>query len=316
MAIAELMNLGPVFLRREAIEREIDDGVLSRAVRNQTLVRVRHGVYADGAWWKEAGSVARHVGVAHAVARLMVSPYVYSHTTAVLLHGLPVWGTDLQRLHITHLGPAGGRWQAGVKHHATPRAGDGQVVIDGLPATGLARSLIDFAKTVDLQRALIPTDHALMKGLVTKADLVRQAQLQDHDPHSLRVRVVLAEANSGAQSVGESRSRFLFWQEGLPRPVCQFEVRDVFGTLIGFVDFAWPEYGVIVEFDGRIKYTDLLRPGETAADAVIREKEREDSIREATGWTVIRLTWDDLNHPRRTAERIRRAMMRTNRPAA
>ena len=40
-------------------------------------------------------------------------------------------------------------------------------------------------------------------------------------------------------------------------------------------------------------------------DAVLREKRREDEIRELTGWRVIRLTWADLQHPERTIRRLR-----------
>ncbi len=43
----------------------------------------------------------------------------------------------------------------------------------------------------------------------------------------------------------------------------------------------------------------------------MREKAREDLIRELTGWTVIRLTWRDLDLPVHTADRIRRAFARS-----
>jgi len=38
---------------------------------------------------------------------------------------------------------------------------------------------------------------------------------------------------------------------------------------------------------------------------VFREKKREDLIRAVTGWRCIRITWIDLEHPERTAARIR-----------
>ncbi len=40
------------------------------------------------------------------------------------------------------------------------------------------------------------------------------------------------------------------------------------------------------EFDGRIKYGRLLRPGQEAGDAVFEEKRREDAIRDE-GWKVV-----------------------------
>jgi hypothetical protein len=76
------------------------------------------------------------------------------------------------------------------------------------------------------------------------------------------------------------------------------------------VDFAWPEYRLFCEFDGRIKYTGLRRPNETIEEAVLREKRREEAILELTGWRIIRLTWADLAQPAVTAARIRRLLAR------
>ncbi|WHU45688.1 hypothetical protein QNM97_16890 [Gordonia sp. L191] len=57
-------------------------------------------------------------------------------------------------------------------------------------------------------------------------------------------------------------------------------------------DFDW-EWMVVGEYDGLIKYGRLCMPGESIADAVIREKLREDEIRD-TGPRVVRCTWNDL----------------------
>jgi hypothetical protein len=71
------------------------------------------------------------------------------------------------------------------------------------------------------------------------------------------------------------------------------------------VDFAWPRFGVFLEFDGRVKYEKLLRPGQSASDVVIAEKRREELICRLTGWRCIRIVWSDLEHPARTAAMIR-----------
>ena len=41
-------------------------------------------------------------------------------------------------------------------------------------------------------------------------------------------------------------------------PMPQYEVFDQLGHLLGRVDFAWPELGVFVEFDGKEKYLKYL----------------------------------------------------------
>jgi hypothetical protein len=99
----------------------------------------------------------------------------------------------------------------------------------------------------------------------------------------------------------------------LPTPVLQWEVRDGDGWLIGRTDFGWPQYGVAGEFDGRIKYGRLLRPGQQPGDVVFAEKVREDELRQ-TLHTVERWIWADLDSFEATAARIRRALARARRP--
>jgi hypothetical protein len=102
-------------------------------------------------------------------------------------------------------------------------------------------------------------------------------------------------------------SRVIFHRWKLPPSALQFEVRSADGALIGRTDFAWEEHRLVGEFDGRLKYGRLLQPGQHAGDAVFREKQREDAIRDE-GWGVIRWTWPDLHRPDRFAARVRRRM--------
>ena len=74
----------------------------------------------------------------------------------------------------------------------------------------------------------------------------------------------------------------------MPMPDLQHEVFDEHGTLLGTTDFAWPRFKVFGEFDGKIKYGALLKPGQSASDVVFAEKSREDAIRRATGGTMVR----------------------------
>ena len=88
-------------------------------------------------------------------------------------------------------------------------------------------------------------------------------------------------------------SRVLFFRRGVPYPELQHEVRDADGRLIGIADFYWPEYHHLGEFDGRVKYERLVKPGESGGDAVFREKRREDAMR-GRQYGMTRWTWPDL----------------------
>ena len=52
------------------------------------------------------------------------------------------------------------------------------------------------------------------------------------------------------------------------------------------------------EFDGLLKYH-RFHAQRAIEEAVIREKQREDLLREITGWLMIRLIWADLYQPER-----------------
>ena len=98
------------------------------------------------------------------------------------------------------------------------------------------------------------------------------------------------------------------WSQHLPRPIPQLVIRDEAGTEVARVDFAWPDQGVFLEFDGKSKYERFRRQGETLEQFLMREKRREEMICQLTGWVCIRITWADLENPVRTAGRIRRIL--------
>ena len=92
----------------------------------------------------------------------------------------------------------------------------------------------------------------------------------------------------------------------------QYNVFDRNGRIVGRADFAWQGHSTLGEFDGRGKYGRLLKPGETTAGAVYREKLREDALR-SLGWQVVRWTWNDLDQPDQIALRLREAFARARR---
>ena len=131
-------------------------------------------------------------------------------------------------------------------------------------------------------------------------------------PGTRRAARVVDFADGGGRSVGESRSRVVLHELGLPPSALQFQVTGADGTFLARTDFAWEEERVIGEFDGRIKYGRLLRSGQEAGDAVFQEKRREDAIRDE-GWGVVRWTWSDLAVGGTMGRRVQRALERGTR---
>jgi hypothetical protein len=95
------------------------------------------------------------------------------------------------------------------------------------------------------------------------------------------------------------------FRAGLPLPVLQHEVPEL-GVR---TDFYWEEFRTVGEFDGKIKYGRVLRPGDDPGEVVYREKLREDALRDL-GLKVARWTWGEIDTFTAPAERLRRAFSR------
>ena len=190
--------------------------------------------------------------------------------------------------------------------HPAALADDEITVLDGTAVTTAARTIVDLARTLPFEQALVPADAALRRHLVTREDLVAALERTRGRRGDPQARRALAFADPGAESPGETRSRVAIHHARLPPPVIQFPVRTARGRGER-VDFAWVGAGVVGEFDGKVKYGRCLGQGADPGEVVYREKLREDAIRDA-GWRVVRWTWADLSPFAPTAARLTRAL--------
>lgn len=295
-----------VFTRGQALARGVDDAELGRLVKRRELIRLRRGAYVPTAVYDDADIMGRHLLLIRAVRLSLRERVVVSHLSAAVLHGLALWDVDLSRVHVTRRDAGGPRDQAGVEHHVGEVDPAEVVTRQGVTTVCAARAVVECAMIATFESAVALADSALHRGLVADDELRSTLDRMRTWPGALAAGRVVAFADGRAESVGESRARVLFAQQGLPSPVLQREISDRGGELVGRVDFLFDEQRTIVEFDGRVKYG---RDGVVAAGVVVREKLREDWLREL-GYEVVRITWDDLAHPERTAARIRAAFAR------
>ncbi len=293
-----------VFLRAEALGHGHDDASLKRSLRAGVLTRVRHGSYTFTDMWQPLSAEQQHVVQGRAVMR-RVRGVALSHTTAALAHGMDVWDAELGRVHVTRLDGAAGRTEPDLVHHEGFADSSDLTTVQGVAATRPARATLETATLLGTERGLVTASSGLRLGLFTGSELCHQHDQMQRWRGALQLHLVTRLADPRHESAGEARAAYLFWRQGLPCPTPQFEVTDAAGRLVARVDFAWERHRLVMEFDGRQKYLAAYRPGETAADVVLREKRREDALREA-GWMVLRMTWGDLRRPQETADRIRR----------
>lgn len=295
-----------VFTRKEALSLGYHDHAISMLVRSGAWVRVRRGAYTLNTEWAELTDNERYGILCRAVLRQAKTRVVLSHMSSANEYGAPLWEADLATVHLTRPDERAGRAEAGVAQHRGVVEDDDVVSRNGVEMMSATRTALEMTMVVDVEHALVEIDHLLHHGFTTVEQLRTRYEAMAHWPRTLTTDLVLRLADGRSESVGETRARFLCWTQHLPAPIPNYPILDEHGIEIARVDLAWPELGLFLEFDGKVKYERHRREGESVSDCVIREKERESLICEMTGWRCIRITWADLYKPAVTADRIRK----------
>lgn len=267
---------------------------LARERRSGTRHRVRRG-----AWAPPVRLTVReaHLRLARAVCLQRID-VILSHRTAAIAWGLPVDTRGLDQVHVTRRN-GHGRTLPDVVEHSTPLERHDVAVFDGLLITGVARTVVDLARTASLEWGVAAADSALHQGFCTRDDLVHAVGEAGRRHGIARARSVLEFADARAESPLESISRVQFARMPIPMPAIQVPIY-LDGRRVATSDFAWEEQKLVGEADGAVKYGALLKPGQSAEDAVLAEKRRENSIR-AAGWWVVRWGMTEALDPRKLA---------------
>src|SRR3712207_9277276 len=95
-------------------------------VRRGELRRLQRGTYAHSPAELPTDAVARHRLTVLATIPGLRSPAVVSHLSAAVLHGLPVWGVPLDRVHVSRRPPTNGSGSRRL-HQPVGDVPDGQI---------------------------------------------------------------------------------------------------------------------------------------------------------------------------------------------
>jgi hypothetical protein len=290
--------------------------MIATQVTSGRLVQLRRGVFiAASAWpWDEG---ERHV--LRAKAEQVIHPSaVLSHASAALIWRLPTPGFvpwhEYQPSVTLPSAPAKSRRGPVIHHigrlepaHVT-RDDDGSVV------TTVARTAIDLAARLPLPEALVLLDGA--GRVIIEQLLARKPKAQEYSNprlvHAARTLLLeaapaqrsatliphIALAEPCRESAAESLSAGYFTLAGLPMPLFQHPIRTRTGTY--FPDFYWPEHHLIGECDGALKYTDPT--------TLVKEKVREDSLRELGNGFVRWVGGEIMIRPESVVDRVSRGL--------
>ena len=114
------------------------------------------------------------------------------------------------------------------------------------------------------------------------------------------LRRALEDARPNTDSPGETRTRLLLTRAGFPEPVINLPVRDPDAATTRYLDLAYPELKIAVEYDG-----DYHR---VSREQWLLDTARRDSLR-SMGWNLRVLTGLDIKRPRRALDALHRSFV-------
>jgi hypothetical protein len=205
-----------------------------------------------------------------------------SHSSAAALRGLLA---PPSVPHVTVPRGASGRFGGAAVHH-----GDISVVdsgrYEGIEATAIGRTLVDCAALLDQKSLNKLVDAAIGKGLGSYDEAMDAWGRAGPIRGAGRLEAALGAYSSGAEpgsvKAAHVLRRISDW--GLALPLCEYEIRDVQGDWVATVDFAWPPWRLVLEYDGDAFHG----PRRWGLDA------RRQAAIEALGWRVERADRFDL----------------------
>ena len=276
-------------------------------------VRLLHGVYGDiGAQDLPRWEADARLSLARCAAACLrvESARCLSHESAALIHGL--WLREREpdvsvvvpsSPHHPHQElplPPGARRPAYLRRRHLSLPQKDITTISDLPVSTLGRTTVDCAFDLPAHDSVCVVESTLRaiarpsryqytqsSRRVEAARHQLQAAIAAQGPRAgaRRARAVVAMASAFTESPGESLLHWIVRALGLPAPRIQMAIKDA--SRLYFPDEAWPEYRVLAEFDGRIKYK--------TPENLWQEKQRQDTLTRM-GWRIERFIWTDFTH--------------------
>jgi hypothetical protein len=174
-------------------------------------------------------------------------------------------------------------------HESTDLTAQHLTIVDGLPVTTVARTLIDLAAVLRPARLGRVLDDALNRRKVEFGEVCGLYQsLRRRGKRGFRNLAALLDERGDGMALSESeleaRFRELVTRAGLPLPSWQVEV-PWRSAIIGRVDAAYLDARVIIELDGRRWH---------GREQYVDRDTRRDHEAVLHGWRVFRFTWQQV----------------------
>lgn len=237
-----------MFTTRQAHRVGMDKSTLCRAVADKVVLHPTRSLYAVSSLVDTTTPEVWHRHLAQG-ALLVYPDAAFMGLTAVLAHGIVVWGCDLTRpalmRPIHRATGVRGYWVRPKRGAVSPS--------EWGPATPPATSIVQLALDHGIEAAVVSADAGLRDGAFTEEDLAAAVAAVENWPGAHRARSMAALTSPTRESVGESRCGIAMSLAGI-RADPQVTIRDEHGNVVARVDWLVDGTMVVVEFDGKVKF--------------------------------------------------------------
>lgn len=269
-------------------------GLSADRLGRRDLVRPFHGVRTPATWQLTLVNSAR------AYALTMPDGWYFSHWTAARLLGLrvPLRAIRTTELHVSS--PRGRRSPRGRGVHGH-EADAATVELGGLTVSSPVDTWLQLSPLMSLDEAIIMGDGLLRRhNPLATEEALRAAVLNWAGRRgSARLAQALPFMRTRTDSARESELRLLVIRAGLPEPIVNYPIHNDYGAVIAHGDLAFPEYKVLLEYDG-----DQHREEKQ----YFIDVDRLDGIMEER-WRILRVNKRHFAAPSQLVARIRRALV-------
>jgi very-short-patch-repair endonuclease len=259
---------------------------------------------STGRWERVSESVYRLAGAPTTwhqslLAACMATAGIASHRAAGALHLLAAFVAG--QIEVTV--PRGRRPRPrGITVHQLHLPPVDVTVVDAIPTTTPARTVLDLASVCPADVVEEALDDALRRRLLTVSRLRWRLEQLGRRGGAATIRRLL-DLRSGdgraSQSVLETRFLRLVRRSKLPSPERQYQIRER-GRLLAVVDFAYPDVRLAIEADGYRWHSGRLRWQ--------RDLERRNALTQL-GWRIVHVTAHDIEQrPAEIVAAIREAL--------
>ncbi len=248
--------------------------------------RVRHG-----RWERLARGVFRINGAPATDAPMIYAALLSAGAGAIAsgLSALSLFGAcDAPIVPQITVPPTGSARSRSAAVRRSPLERIDRTKVGPIPCTTPARALLEAASLVTQEHLDDMVDDVICRGLATPSAIVGVIRRSGHGPGrsgAPRLRVSLEPWLVGIRPGSPAEVRLLrrIAEWGLPAPVRQHEVHLEGGRSV-FLDLAWPELLVGLEYDGMAAHTPRRLPGDVAREEALRQR----------GWWIGRVDRHDL----------------------